>query len=618
MLVQHRCFPIFYKTVMDGMAVRPCHRRLMKKTPFNILINIPKMQFESELLDVIVNRYNEEGDFFELGGQPIYFTAEDIALIIGLPAFGVTPKLDSSTTESKIKSRFFRNSSMITRGALKSTMSSLVDSNNPRDIKYFVRLWIAFMFSCFLFFIVHYNCLVPLLTMLDDLNSTWNYAWSVAIRNQVMEGVQKQRACIAERNEGQYSKSSMGYVFGCTVVLCAWFYEHTRTNRRRPANNRVSPRLFNWVMKLTRRRGEKDANPFRVKSNEVVIELQVDDGERWLLQGGSMAEIKRRNTPLNFWKKEEEQQLDEPRRQIGGGVVRSIILKRKLGQLHQSQGTRLIKKIKKMKKDMATLKGEMELLRRENEMLMAHRKENEEKALEEEDKNGLEEDLESEMFEDVNELSIVPYSQDPEEVRSPDCNELSIVPFSQDPEEGMLEEVLTEKRRNYQGKRFLDPYLCIGEKWISAWQIRDVLFKTELKDDALDMYFGILEEEPSVKKWFYVCSYAQKTLNNSDPITEDPMSAEAYMSTLSGFFRRCTTKMLKDIDMVLMPVHSAVKECQHWHLLVVDFKVHRFVEYNSMRTVAGFAEMTDIVVQWLKMYFKLIHLISDVENWPIG
>ncbi|KAK1309492.1 hypothetical protein QJS10_CPA09g00797 [Acorus calamus] len=366
MLVQLRCFPIFYRTAMDGMSVRPCHRRLMKKTPFNILINIPKMQFQSELLDVIVSSYNEDGDFFELGGQPIYFTAEDIALIIGLPAFGETPKLDSQ-------------------------------------------------------------------------------------------------------------------------------------------------------------------------------------------------------------------------------------------------------------------------------------------------------DPDEEMFEDVNELSIVPYSQDPEDASSPGCNELSIVPFNQDPEEGMLEEArkipsyierMKRKKRTqsymlrspykntmrrklpktmrggkeatvkipeepYEIPKRQDPYLCIGEKWITAWQIRDVLFKAELEDCALDMYFGILEEEPSVKKWFYVCSYAQKTLKDNHPLVEDLVSAETYMSTLSAFFRGCTTELLKDIDMVLMPVHSTVKECQHWHLLVVDFKGHRFVEYNSMKTVDGFAETTDRVVQWLKMYFKLTHFISNVENWPI-
>ncbi|KAK1285522.1 hypothetical protein QJS10_CPB20g00919 [Acorus calamus] len=217
---------------MDGMSVRPCHRRLMKKTPFNILINIPKMQFQSELLDVIVSSYNED----------------DIALIIGLPAFGETPKLYSSATESKIKSRFFSNNSKITREALKDKMSSLVDSDYPRDIKDFVRLWIAFIFACFLFSIGHYNCPMPLLTILDNLNSTCNYA----IHNQIMEGVWKQRACIAERNEGQYPKSSMGYVFGCTVVLC-------------------------WVMKLTNKRGEKDADPFRVKSNEDPDEEMFED-----------------------------------------------------------------------------------------------------------------------------------------------------------------------------------------------------------------------------------------------------------------------------------------------------------------------------------------------------
>ncbi|KAK1325150.1 hypothetical protein QJS10_CPA01g01925 [Acorus calamus] len=96
--------------------------------------------------------------------------------------------------------------------------------------------------------------------------------------------------------------------------------------------------------------------------------------------------------------------------------------------------------------------------------------------------------------------------------------DLSIISFSQDPDEG-------------------DPYLCIGEKWINAWQIRDVLFKLELEDDALDIYFGILEDEQSPTKWYYVSSWAQKTLKDSHPLLEDAASAESYMNALTGFFR---------------------------------------------------------------------------------
>ncbi|KAK1292852.1 hypothetical protein QJS10_CPB17g00707 [Acorus calamus] len=238
------------------------------------------------------------------------------------------------------------------------------------------------------------------------------------------------------------------------------------------------------------------------------------------------------------------------------------------------------------------------------------------------------------MFEDVNELSIVPYSQDPEDASSPGCNELSIVPFSQDPEEGMLEEARKipsyiermKRKKRTQSYMLRSPYKNTMRRKLpktmrggkeATVKIPEEPYEIP-KRQALDMYFGILEEESSVKKWFYVCSYAQKTLKDSHPLVEDPVSAEAYMSTLSAFFRGCTTELLKDIDMVLMPVHSTVKECQHWHLLVVDFKGHRFVEYNSMRTVDGFAETTDRVVQWLKMYFKLTHFISNVENWPIG
>ncbi|KAK1263974.1 hypothetical protein QJS04_geneDACA009225 [Acorus gramineus] len=688
---------------MDGMEVRECHRRLMKKTPFNILVNIPRIQFQSELLDVIVSSYKSDGDFFEIGGQPISLTPEDVALIIGLPAFGETPNLNSSSTKSELKKRFFSDTSIITRAALKESMSHLMNSDDPKDIEDFVRLWIAFIFASFLFPIGHYNCPIPLLGLLDNLKSTWKYAWSVAIRDQLMEGVRKQRACITMRDEGQYSKSSMGYVFGCTAVLCAWFYEHTRTTRWMPTAHHVSPRLFKWAMKLKRRRGEKNADPFRVTAAEVMTALKVDDGERWLLYGGRM-DKQGRNTPLNYWKEEDEQQPPELKRcRRLASAVPSISLKRKLGSLRHYGGSRLRKKLKEMKGEMEVLKSKVELLTAQNaqlskelqkkgdEELLKKLGEGEEGGEEEQNlKEGEEEASENDEyyiikrceFDGVDEscgddviggasedgfdkepysivdvssqemdLSIVPFSQDPDEV-------FSVIPFSQNPDEGIIQgvpkkasyverlkrrnrmssyllrspyyhgavkkellkamdnvvqetEVLTEKRRNYQGKRFLsaeddelinqflslpitrDPYLCIGEKCINAWQIRDVLFKLELEDDALDMYFGILEEEQSPTKWYYVSSWAQKTLKDSHPLLEDAASAEAYMNALTGFFRGCTTATLMDLDMVLMPVHSDFKGCQHWHLLMVDLKGHRFVEYNSMRNVAGFEQSTD-------------------------
>ncbi|KAK1312087.1 hypothetical protein QJS10_CPA07g00796 [Acorus calamus] len=126
---------------MDGMEIRACHRRLMKKTPFNILVNILRMQLQSELLDVIIRSYNPmEISSIEMGGQPISLTVEDVALIIGLPAFGETPNLNLPSIESKIKKQFFNISSIITRVALKDKMSSLVNSDDPKDIKDFVRL----------------------------------------------------------------------------------------------------------------------------------------------------------------------------------------------------------------------------------------------------------------------------------------------------------------------------------------------------------------------------------------------------------------------------------------------------------------------------------------------
>ncbi|KAK1308406.1 hypothetical protein QJS10_CPA09g00652 [Acorus calamus] len=49
------------------MEIRDCHKRLLKKTSFNILMSIPKMQFQAELVDVIVSNYNLDEDYFEIG-----------------------------------------------------------------------------------------------------------------------------------------------------------------------------------------------------------------------------------------------------------------------------------------------------------------------------------------------------------------------------------------------------------------------------------------------------------------------------------------------------------------------------------------------------------------------
>ncbi|KAK1314045.1 hypothetical protein QJS10_CPA06g01164 [Acorus calamus] len=73
-----------------------------------------------------------------------------------------------------------------------------------------------------------------------------------------------------------------------------------------------------------------------------------------------------------------------------------------------------------------------------------------------------------------------------------------------------------------------------GRTFITRVCLREVLFKDELQDDAIDIWFAILEEENVETKWLYIYSWAQ-----------------------------------------------------------VDLKQHQFVEYNSMKNVPGFMESTD-------------------------
>ncbi|KAK1306468.1 hypothetical protein QJS10_CPA10g01110 [Acorus calamus] len=82
--------------------------------------------------------------------------------------------------------------------------------------------------------------------------------------------------------------------------------------------------------------------------------------------------------------------------------------------------------------------------------------------------------------------------------------------------------------------RGLDSLVQAGRTFITRVCLREVLFKDELQDDAIDIWFAILEEENVETKWLYIYSWAQ-----------------------------------------------------------VDLKQHQFVEYNSMKNVPGFMESTD-------------------------
>ncbi|KAK1322883.1 hypothetical protein QJS10_CPA02g00894 [Acorus calamus] len=48
---------------MNGMTIRDCYKRLLHKIAFNILTSIPKMQFQAELVDIIVSNYNPDRDY---------------------------------------------------------------------------------------------------------------------------------------------------------------------------------------------------------------------------------------------------------------------------------------------------------------------------------------------------------------------------------------------------------------------------------------------------------------------------------------------------------------------------------------------------------------------------
>uniref|UniRef100_A0A2N9GDE3 Aminotransferase-like plant mobile domain-containing protein n=1 Tax=Fagus sylvatica TaxID=28930 RepID=A0A2N9GDE3_FAGSY len=178
----------------------------LQTTPFGWLLNLHcNIEASGRMLEVMVASWNADARAFQVGDRLIPFTLYDIALILGLPVRGEP-----------------------------------IDCNQSHSGG--VRLYIALVFSYFLFPTTSKKVNPSLLPLLDDRANLGTYAWGKAVYDFLVSGLSRAASSMqAKKGRGNL------HIQGCTALLQIWACEHLGIGQKNAEINQPFPRFLAWT-----------------------------------------------------------------------------------------------------------------------------------------------------------------------------------------------------------------------------------------------------------------------------------------------------------------------------------------------------------------------------------
>ncbi|KAH7672208.1 hypothetical protein IHE45_09G039600 [Dioscorea alata] len=203
------------------------HWGILKQTPFSHLMDIEPIVKERNILDALMQVFDERTRTFKLGESHLHLRAEDVSLLLGLKCEGIVKYFTKSVDRNK--------------DCLVRVLQGLVLKKDHKGKENFVKLLLIYTMG-FLFFSTTY-CSTPawLNHYVDDLSTLGEYAWAHVMHRFVMEDVPAASDLMKDRCFGKLS--SPRYLRGCVVALNLWFYEVTGTGKRTYYGNHCA----SWV-----------------------------------------------------------------------------------------------------------------------------------------------------------------------------------------------------------------------------------------------------------------------------------------------------------------------------------------------------------------------------------
>lgn len=271
--VHTRCFtkPL-YEVARE--YVRPCHREILDKTPFGVLVDFPPVDANKPLAEQLVNVWSPEDGSFQLGEVRVQMRAADVSVILGLPLGGKEITLDG---KEELASWVYRHipddQNKIHRNEIREILQKLSGIDTIEAQEDFVRFFILFMCTTIFFQRSNYGCPIQITKYLENIDEIRTYSWSKSIHqfliNSVADAHQRVTTMKKER------KGKMCYLNGAVIVLSVWFYERTSRPSTTESTN-TFPRLFRWKSLVIQRSNTYKTNLRALTEHMVCFKIYLE------------------------------------------------------------------------------------------------------------------------------------------------------------------------------------------------------------------------------------------------------------------------------------------------------------------------------------------------------
>ncbi|MQL74026.1 hypothetical protein Taro_006382 [Colocasia esculenta] len=248
----------------------------MRRTPFFPSVNnVPGRAFNISFLEEIILGWEGE-DLFKFGTTIIPFTADDVALILGVPSVGRDVPISDPVQKYVLHSQF-SNTQKFDRECIKNLIHGIIKSNKTDDVANIVRLWILLLLSTFLALRTNFTCPPQMLHCLDDLNRVKDFAWADGFQKLILNKMDdaheaaKNKICGVKTLAKLNNKSDLqgkSFIYGCSAALCVWLLELTRLQR--PIHKIVFPHILRWEAPKKRKVQVRAEN---LKAEQILVNL---------------------------------------------------------------------------------------------------------------------------------------------------------------------------------------------------------------------------------------------------------------------------------------------------------------------------------------------------------
>uniref|UniRef100_A0A2N9FKS4 Aminotransferase-like plant mobile domain-containing protein n=1 Tax=Fagus sylvatica TaxID=28930 RepID=A0A2N9FKS4_FAGSY len=271
--IRHQCSVTKLMEVNNSLA-EECKSQL-QTTPFGWLLNLHcNIEASGRILEVMATRWNADARAFQVGDRLIPFTLYDIALILGLPVRGEPIDWNQSHSGGSVVEKLL-DRHLKTTSPDRTKLVTLLTKTSIQ-VPNRVRLYIALVFSYFLFPTTSKKVNPSLLPLLDDRANLGTYAWGKAVYDFLVSGLSRAE----KKSSSMQAKKGRGnlHIQGCTALLQIWACEHLGVGHKNAEINQPFPRFLAWTHQrmYTKKASEAFSNSANVLSVLVAMPWEQD------------------------------------------------------------------------------------------------------------------------------------------------------------------------------------------------------------------------------------------------------------------------------------------------------------------------------------------------------